>query len=37
MTIRHLKTFLCVAETGSITGAAKKLYVSQPSVSLTIR
>lgn len=37
MTLRHLKTFLCVAETGSITDAAKRLYVSQPSVSLTIK
>lgn len=36
MTIRHLKTFCAVCEEGSITRAAEKLCVAQPSVSQTI-
>jgi DNA-binding transcriptional LysR family regulator len=36
MTIRHLKVFITVAELGSMTKAAEKLYISQPSVSQTI-
>ncbi len=37
MTIRHLNTFVTVCECESITGAAKKLFISQPAVSITIR
>lgn len=36
MTLRHLKIFLCVAESGGMTAAAQKLYVSQPTVSQAI-
>lgn len=36
MTLRHLKIFLCVAESGGMTSAAQKLYVSQPTVSQAI-
>lgn len=37
MTIRHLKTFILVCETGSISKAAEELCVAQPSVSQTIK
>ena len=33
MTIRHLKIFIAVAETGSMSRAAQKLFLSQPTVS----
>lgn len=36
MTIRHLKVFLAVAETGKMSGAAEKLFIAQPSVSQAI-
>ncbi|NCB93057.1 MAG: LysR family transcriptional regulator [Clostridia bacterium] len=36
MTIRHLKIFIAVAETQSMSAAAQKLYISQPTVSQTI-
>ena len=36
VTMRHLKTFLAVAETRNMSEAAAKLYVSQPTVSQTI-
>ena len=36
MTIRHLKIFIAVAETGSMSAAAQKLYLSQPTVSQAI-
>lgn len=36
MTIRHLKTFIAVCETGSMTKAGEQLHVAQPSVSLCI-
>lgn len=36
MTVRHLKIFVAVCEEGSITKAGKKLYLSQPTVSLAI-
>ena len=36
MTIRHLKIFLAVFETGSTTAASKKLLIAQPSVSVAI-
>ncbi len=37
MTIRHLKIFIVVAETGSMSTAANRLYLTQPTVSQTIR
>ena len=37
MTIRHLKTFIMVAELGSVSKAAEELCVAQPSVSQTIK
>jgi len=37
MTIRHLKIFLAVAESGTMSAAAKQLYITQPSVSQAIR
>ncbi len=37
MTIRHLKIFITVADTGKMSSAAEKLYISQPSVSQAIR
>lgn len=37
MTIRHLKIFLQVADTGKMSAAAKNLYMTQPSVSQAIR
>lgn len=36
MTIRDLEIFVTVAETGGIGAAAKKLYISQPTVSHVI-
>lgn len=36
MTVRHLKTFIAVCESGGITKAASALYVAQPAVSQTI-
>ena len=37
MTIRHLKIFLAVAETGKMNKAAEKLFITQPSVSQAIQ
>lgn len=37
MTIRHLKIFIVVAETGSMSAAANRLYLTQPTVSQAIR
>lgn len=36
MTCRHLKIFVTVVDCGSMSGAAQKLYISQPSVSQAI-
>lgn len=36
MTLRHLKIFVTVCETGSATAAGDKLHISQPSISLAI-
>ena len=38
MTLRHMKIFLAVCGSGcSVTGAAKELFMSQPSVTIAIR
>lgn len=37
MTLRHLRIFLTVCETGSVTAAAKQLHMTQPPVSQVIR
>lgn len=37
MTIRHLKIFIQVADCGTMSGAASKLFISQPTVSQAIR
>lgn len=37
MTIRHLKVFIAVAESGKMNIAAKNLYLSQPTVSQVIK
>ena len=36
MTLQQLKYVVTVAETGTITNAAKKLYISQPSLTNAI-
>lgn len=37
MTIRHLRIFIEVVESGSMSAAAAKLFISQPTVSQAIR
>ena len=37
MDIRHLRIFLDVIETGRMSGAARKNYISQPTVSQVVR
>ena len=37
MTLRHFRIFQAVAEEESITRAAERLYLTQPSVSIAIR
>ncbi|MGI6537322.1 MAG: LysR family transcriptional regulator [Caldicoprobacterales bacterium] len=37
MTIRHLKIFIEVADSGKMSSAAKRLFISQPTVSQAIR
>ncbi len=37
MTLRHMKIYVTVCECESVTAAAEKLYLAQPSVSLAIR
>lgn len=37
MTLRHLRIFTAVCQEGSMTGAAKKLYITQPSISIAIK
>lgn len=36
MTLRHLRIFVSVCETGSMTGAAARLFIAQPSISLAV-
>ena len=37
MSLRHLLIFMTVAEQGSMSAAARTLYLSQPTVSQAIR
>lgn len=37
MTIRHLRIFAAVAETGTMSAAAKQCYITQPTVSQAVR
>ena len=37
MTLQQIKYFICTAETGSISEAAKRMYVAQSSVSAAIK
>ena len=37
MNLHHLKVFLAVAQTGSISGGAARLFISQPAVTREIR
>ena len=37
MTLQQLKYMIIVAERGSITEAAKELYISQPSLSGAVK
>lgn len=37
MTLRHIRIFTAVCKYGSITAAAEKLYLAQPTVSLAIK
>ena len=37
MTLRNLRIFCALAETGSATDAAEQLFISQPSVSVALR
>lgn len=37
MTLKHMRIFIAVCEEESVTGAAKKLFLSQPAVSLALR
>ncbi len=37
MTLRHLRIFLAVCREGSTTAAAEKLYIAQPTVSVSVR
>lgn len=36
MTLRHLKIFITVADCGSMTGAAERLFVAQPTISQAV-
>ena len=37
MTLRHLKLFIAAADAGSITAAARQLYIAQPTVSIAVK
>lgn len=36
LTLKHIKIFIAVCETGSMTAAAKELFIAQPAVSFAI-
>ena len=36
MTLRHLRIFVTVCETGSMTAAAQIHYIAQPAISLAV-
>lgn len=36
MTLRHLRIFIAVCETGSMTAASSQLFIAQPSISLAV-
>ena len=36
MTLRHLRIFVAVCETGSMTAASAQMVIAQPSISLAI-
>lgn len=36
MTLKHIKIFIAVCDTGSMTAAAKELFIAQPAVSFAI-
>lgn len=36
LTLKHIKIFIAVCDTGSMTAAAKELYIAQPAVSFAI-
>ena len=36
MTLRHMNIFVVVAELGSMSAAAKQLFISQPAVSQAV-
>jgi len=36
ITLNQLASFLAVAREGSVSGAAEKLYVTQPSISAAV-
>lgn len=36
MTLRHIRIFIAVCDTGSTTAAARELYIAQPAVSFAI-
>ena len=37
VTFRQLRLFLALAETGSVSGAAKVLHVTQPTASMQLK
>lgn len=37
MTLRHLKIFLAICDTGSTTAASEQLHIAQPTVSIALR
>ena len=37
MTLRHLKIFLAICDTGSTTAAGEQLHIAQPTVSIALR